>query len=196
MDVIVVGGGIVGCATAHYLHAYGGDGIRITIVDAVGVAASASGRAGEKARQHRSCHSSWHSTRASISWLFQVASWLEIGIEVQSRTWQPTHLSFTPSLLRNLGPRQSGEAMLVALPDVRREAIPPVVSVPYRRVPPRPFRHARSQLPVLSCTTTTLPRRGNRKGWPDVVRRLRRIGDRDRRVLPALACRASIRCAR
>ena len=48
-NIVVLGGGIVGCATAHYLRKLAGEGdeaIRLTIVDPVGIAAAASGRAG------------------------------------------------------------------------------------------------------------------------------------------------------
>eukprot|EP00658_Telonema_sp_P-2_P066039 TRINITY_DN55155_c0_g1_i3.p1 TRINITY_DN55155_c0_g1~~TRINITY_DN55155_c0_g1_i3.p1 ORF type:complete len:356 (-),score=46.16 TRINITY_DN55155_c0_g1_i3:202-1269(-) len=43
--VLILGGGIVGCATAHYLRK-SNPAVRITIIDPVGIAAAASGRAG------------------------------------------------------------------------------------------------------------------------------------------------------
>lgn len=45
-SVVIIGGGIVGCATAHYLRKLGGTDLRIVVIDKVGIAASASGRAG------------------------------------------------------------------------------------------------------------------------------------------------------
>ena len=45
-EVVIIGAGIVGCATAHYLRKLNAS-IKIVIVDKVGVAAAASGRAGE-----------------------------------------------------------------------------------------------------------------------------------------------------
>lgn len=45
-EVVILGGGIVGCATAHYLRKLGGEGLKITVIDKVGIAAAASGRAG------------------------------------------------------------------------------------------------------------------------------------------------------
>ena len=45
-EVCIIGGGIVGCATAHYLRKIAGPEMRITVVDKVGIAAAASGRAG------------------------------------------------------------------------------------------------------------------------------------------------------
>ena len=34
-SVVIIGGGIVGCSTAHYLRKLGGEGLRITIIDKV-----------------------------------------------------------------------------------------------------------------------------------------------------------------
>lgn len=45
-DVVIIGAGIVGCSTAYYLRQIGGGALSITIVDKVGLAAAASGRAG------------------------------------------------------------------------------------------------------------------------------------------------------
>jgi len=45
-DIVIVGGGIIGCSTAHFLRKLGGDELRITIIDKVGIAACASGRSG------------------------------------------------------------------------------------------------------------------------------------------------------
>jgi sarcosine oxidase subunit beta len=42
-DVVVVGGGIAGCATAYFLSKRG---IKATIVEPVGIASAASGKAG------------------------------------------------------------------------------------------------------------------------------------------------------
>ncbi len=49
MKVVVVGGGIVGCATAFYLTKLGEEsGVEVSLVERHEVAGQASGKAGEK----------------------------------------------------------------------------------------------------------------------------------------------------
>src|SRR3990172_701871 len=77
-DVVIVGGGIVGCAAAYYLAQRGA---RVTVLEKNGVGSGASGRSGGGVRQSARASAEIPLANESVA-LFQTLS-DELGVDIE-----------------------------------------------------------------------------------------------------------------